>query len=60
MTRKDVTKYAPIAGAAGVALAFGLDAAELVSLRLWHIALAFPAGAFAYLFIEFLTEKVGA
>ena len=60
MTRKDFTRYAPIAGAGGVALAFGLHLTGHLPYALWTVALAFPAGAAVYLLIEFLFEKVGA
>lgn len=58
MTRKDVTRYAPIAGAGGVALAFGLHLTGHLPYALWTVALAFPAGAAAYLFIAALFTKV--
>lgn len=60
MTRKDVTRYAPIAGAGGTAVALGFSLTGHLPYPLWTVALAFPAGAAAYLLIEFLFEKVGA
>lgn len=60
MTRKNVTRYAPIAGVVSVAVAYALDLTGLLGYEPWEIALSFPLGAGAYLFIAFLSEKVGA
>lgn len=59
MTRKDVTKYAPIAGLVTVLVAIVLDLTGLLDYAPWEIALSFVLGAGAYLLVEFLTEKVG-
>ncbi len=60
MTRKDYLKYAPIAGVATAAVALALDLTGLLSYAPWEIAASFPLGAGVYLFVEFLSEKVGA
>jgi hypothetical protein len=59
MTKEDVFKYAPIAGIASVAVALALSLTGLLHYAPWEIALSFPLGAGAYLFVEFLSEKVG-
>lgn len=60
MTSKDFTKYAPAAGLLATAVALGFKLTGHLPYAPWVIALAFPAGAAAYLFIEFLSEKAGA
>jgi hypothetical protein len=60
VTSADFTKYAPISGAATVAVAIGLDVSGLLDYAVWELALSFPLGAAIYLFIEFLSERVGA
>lgn len=59
MTRKDVTKYAPLSGVLTVVAVLVADFTRLLNFAPWEVAVAFPAGAFGYLFIEFLSEKAG-
>jgi hypothetical protein len=59
MTKKDVFKYAPISGVATVGVSLAVKLTGLLDYPTWLIALSFPLGAGAYLFVEFLSEKVG-